>query len=66
LQREIETRRLKEQARYREEMERIDKIAGGARALAEERKRNDEIKATEKAKKIRYVERSPKSSCPCF
>ncbi|KAJ4796365.1 Remorin family protein [Rhynchospora pubera] len=65
-EREIETRRLKAQAAYREEMSRIDKIVGGARTLAEERKRNDEIKAIEKAKKMRSVEQSPKSSCPCF
>jgi hypothetical protein len=47
-------------------MERINKIAGGARALAEERKRNDEIRAIGKAKKMRDVEQSPKSSCRCF
>ncbi|KAJ3702805.1 hypothetical protein LUZ61_006510 [Rhynchospora tenuis] len=65
-ERDIETRRLKAQAAYREEMSRIDKIVGGARALAEDRKRNDEVKAIEKAKKMRSVEQSPKSSCPCF
>ncbi|XP_078164453.1 uncharacterized protein LOC144559316 isoform X2 [Carex rostrata] len=65
-EREIETRRLKAQAQYREEMGRIDKVVGGARSLAEEKKRNDELKAIEKAAKMRSLGQSPKSSCPCF
>lgn len=42
-------------------MARIGKIVFGARALAEERKRNDEAKAMMKAKRIRSTGKVPKS-----
>ncbi|KAJ3673914.1 hypothetical protein LUZ60_005906 [Juncus effusus] len=65
-ERELEQRRSNAQTEYREEETRINKIVAGARALAEERKRNDEAKTIEKARKMRSAQQSPKSSCPCF
>lgn len=50
---------------YRNEMARIDKIVATARALEEERKRNDEYKVMEKARKIRSTGKLP-HTCPCL
>lgn len=46
-------------------MQNIGQIAVGARAQAEERKRNDELKAKEKANRIRTTGKIPKT-CFCF
>ncbi|XP_026661294.2 uncharacterized protein LOC103709267 isoform X2 [Phoenix dactylifera] len=50
---------------YRNEILKIDQIAGRARADAEEKKRKDEYKAKEKAKKIRSTGKVPRA-CPCL
>ncbi|OAY67583.1 remorin-like isoform X2 [Ananas comosus] len=62
---ELERKRARILQEYRNEMARIGKIVFGARALAEERKRNDEAKAMMKAKMIRSTGKVPKS-CGCF
>ncbi|XP_077210485.1 uncharacterized protein LOC143845966 isoform X2 [Tasmannia lanceolata] len=64
-ERELEKRRATASQEYRNEIARIDKIAGGAKALTEERKRNEESKTREKAKKIRTTGRIP-ATCFCF
>jgi len=46
-------------------MTRINKVAGGARSMAEERKYNDEKKIREKAYKIRSTGKLPRT-CACF
>ena len=51
--------------KFRNEMDYIDRIAGGARAQAAERRRNEELKVKEKANIIRRTGRVP-STCPCF
>lgn len=53
LQRLMELSRAKTLQKYRNDIARIDKVAGGARALAEERRRNDESKLIEKARQVR-------------
>lgn len=65
LQSELERRRAKTMKHYRSEMENIDKIAGGARAQAEENRRNEEFKVKEKANKIRSTGKIP-PTCLCF
>ncbi|KAG5521383.1 hypothetical protein RHGRI_033823 [Rhododendron griersonianum] len=62
---QLERRRAKTVKHYRSEMENIDKIAGGARAQAEENRRNEEFKAKEKANKIRSTGKIP-PTCLCF
>ncbi|KAF7123175.1 hypothetical protein RHSIM_Rhsim12G0076400 [Rhododendron simsii] len=62
---ELERRRSKVIKHYRSEMENIDKIAGGARAQAEENRRNEEFKVKEKANKIRSTGKFP-PTCLCF
>lgn len=47
--------------KYRNDIAKIDKVAGGARALAEERRRNDESKLIEKARKVRM--RGNRTTC---
>jgi len=65
LQRELEERRARYLREYRNEISRIDKITTGARAVQEERKRNKELKAKEKAKQIRSKGKVPRK-CFCF
>ncbi|KAH7833877.1 hypothetical protein Vadar_010663 [Vaccinium darrowii] len=62
---ELERKRAKAMQRYRSEMENIAKIAGGARAQAEENRRNEEFKVKEKANKIRSTGKIP-PTCLCF
>ncbi|XP_017700964.2 uncharacterized protein LOC103718170 [Phoenix dactylifera] len=62
---ELERRRNRTLQEHRNEMFRIDKIGSGARAMAEERKRNDEYKAIEKANKMRSTGKVP-HACPCL
>ncbi|XP_074569299.1 uncharacterized protein LOC141825939 [Curcuma longa] len=60
---DLELQRARAVQELRDEMARIDKLAGGARALAEERRRNDELKTKGKAKKMRSTGSSPRT---CF
>ncbi|XP_021910099.1 uncharacterized protein At3g61260 isoform X2 [Carica papaya] len=60
---ELEKRRKKSLEKFREDMEYINQIAGGARAQAEERRRNEELKAKDKANKIRKTGEVPMT---CF
>uniref|UniRef100_A0ACD5XIS7 Uncharacterized protein n=1 Tax=Avena sativa TaxID=4498 RepID=A0ACD5XIS7_AVESA len=60
---ELDRKRAKTLAEYNQEMTRINKIAGGARSMAEERKYDDEKKIREKAKKIRSTGKSPRGCC---
>lgn len=65
LQRELEGKRAKAMKRYHSEMHNIDQAAGGARAKAEEKKRNDVFKVKEKANIFRRTGKVP-NSCFCF
>ncbi|KAK9276271.1 hypothetical protein L1049_005802 [Liquidambar formosana] len=60
---ELEQRRAKASQRYRSDMETINKTAGGAKAQAEENRRNQESKVKAKANKIRST---GKVSAKCF
>lgn len=62
---ELDRKRAKALEEYNLEMTRINKIAGGARSMAEERKQNDETKIREKAHKIRSTGKLP-TTCACF
>ncbi|KAL6867617.1 hypothetical protein ACP4OV_015641 [Aristida adscensionis] len=62
---ELDKKRAKALEEYNQEMTRINKIAGGARSMAEERKYNDEKKIKEKANKIRSTGKVP-ATCACF
>ncbi|TKV97500.1 hypothetical protein SEVIR_9G498600v4 [Setaria viridis] len=62
---ELDKKRAKALEEYNQEMTRINKIAGGARSMAEERKYNDEKKIKEKAHKIRSTGKVPRT-CACF
>lgn len=65
MQNELEQKRARALQRHRTEMESIDQVAGGARAQAEERQRNEELKVKEKANKIRVTGKLP-ATCFCF
>ncbi|CAJ1939764.1 unnamed protein product [Sphenostylis stenocarpa] len=60
-----ERKRAKALKKYQENMEYINQIAGGARAQAEERRRNEVLKAKEKANIIRTTGKVP-GPCSCF
>ncbi|CAN6290254.1 unnamed protein product [Urochloa humidicola] len=62
---ELDKKRAKALEEYNQEMTRINKIAGGARSMAEERKYNDEKKIKERAHKIRSTGKPPRT-CACF
>ncbi|RLN39976.1 uncharacterized protein C2845_PM01G07160 [Panicum miliaceum] len=62
---ESDKKRAKTLEEYNQEMTRINKVAGGARSMAEERKYNDEKKIREKAYKIRSTGKLPRT-CACF
>ncbi|CAN6301815.1 unnamed protein product [Urochloa humidicola] len=62
---ELDKKRAKTLEEYNQEMTRINKIAGGARSMAEERKYNDEKKIKEKAHKIQSTGKLPRT-CACF
>ncbi|KAL6183044.1 hypothetical protein ACLB2K_044455 [Fragaria x ananassa] len=63
--REMEQRRAINMQHYQVKQERIDQIAGGARAQVEVRRRNEESKVKEKAKRIRATGKVP-VTCFCF
>ncbi|XP_042517429.1 remorin 1.4-like [Macadamia integrifolia] len=60
----LEQRRARALQQFRIEMTRIDQVVGGARTQVEERKRMDELKAKEKADKIRATGKVP-ATCFC-
>ncbi|XP_042499555.1 remorin 1.4-like isoform X2 [Macadamia integrifolia] len=61
---ELEQRRARVLQQHRVEIQRINQIVGGAKAQAEEKRRNDEqLKAKEKANKIRATGKVPAT---CF
>ncbi|KAF0910855.1 hypothetical protein E2562_004819 [Oryza meyeriana var. granulata] len=64
-EKELDQKRAKALEAYKQEIARINKIAGGARSMAEERKYNDEKKIKEKANKRRSTEKAPRT-CACF
>lgn len=64
-EREVEQRRLKASEKYRSEMDYISQVAGGAKAQAEERRRNEESKTKEKANTFRTTGKFPKK-CLCL
>lgn len=64
-ERALELKRARATQEFRNQMARINKIAGGARAIAEDRKKNDELKIKEKAKIIRSTGKTP-VTCYCF
>ncbi|XP_050376515.1 remorin 4.2 [Argentina anserina] len=63
--REMEQRRARNMQHYQVKQERIDQIAGGARAQVEAKRRNEESKVREKAKRIRATGKVP-VTCFCF
>lgn len=60
-----ENKRAEAVQRHREELKRIEEIAGGARAQAEKNRRKEEFKVKEKANKIRSTGKLP-ATCLCF
>ncbi|KAF5727157.1 hypothetical protein HS088_TW22G00844 [Tripterygium wilfordii] len=62
---ELEQRRLKVISNFHSKIEYIEQIAAGARAQAEEKRRNEEFKVKEKANKIRTTGKIP-ATCFCF
>lgn len=60
-----ERKRAKAMRKYQDTMKYIDEIAGGARAQSHERLRNEELRAKEKANKIRTTGKLP-GVCSCF
>ncbi|XP_062216431.1 uncharacterized protein LOC133916669 isoform X2 [Phragmites australis] len=62
---ELDRKRAKALEEYNQEIARINKICGGAKSMADERKYNDERKIREKANKIRSAGKLPRS-CACF
>ncbi|KAI3970845.1 hypothetical protein MKX01_024492 [Papaver californicum] len=62
---QLDKRRARALQHYRVEISKIDQVAGGARALADERKKNEETRTKEKAKKIKLTGKLP-ATCFCF
>ncbi|KAF7809061.1 remorin-like isoform X1 [Senna tora] len=60
-----EGKKARSYEKFQSEMQYINGIAGGARAQAEERRRNEELKVKEKANIIRTTGKLP-ATCPCF
>ncbi|TVU47964.1 hypothetical protein EJB05_07582 [Eragrostis curvula] len=58
---ELDKKRAKILEEYNLEMSRINKISGGARSMAEERKHNDEKKIRDKADKMRSTGKLPRT-----
>lgn len=65
MQSEVERRRLKALEKFRIEMEYINQVSGGAKAQAEKRQKDEELKAKEKANIIRTTGKVPKT-CLCL
>lgn len=64
-QAELDKKRAKALQSYNSQIARIEGIAGGARAQAEENRRNEEFKVKEKANKIRLTGKLPATRL-CF
>ena len=64
-QSELEKKRARALTKFRNEMEHIKQVAEGAKAQAEERQRNDELKAKEKANIIRRTGELPRTCFCC-
>ncbi|CAN6477336.1 unnamed protein product [Victoria cruziana] len=64
-QEELERRLARATAEYRDEIKTVNKIAGGARAQAEEKRGNEETKVKERARQIRLTGEAPET-CFCF
>lgn len=64
MQGELEQRRARNSQHYQSKLARIDSIAGGARAQLEEKRKNEETKLQERAKKMRSG-KAP-TCCLCF
>ncbi|XP_022738000.1 remorin 4.1-like [Durio zibethinus] len=62
---ELEQRIKRTELLYQSKIARIDHIAGGARGQADEKRRNEELKIKEKARKIRASGEVP-VTCFCF
>ncbi|GAB2280209.1 hypothetical protein Dimus_014852 [Dionaea muscipula] len=62
---ELERNRANAVRYYRDDMERINQIAQGARAQAMEKQRNEELKVKEKAQRFRTTGELP-TRCSCF
>ncbi|KAL9166078.1 hypothetical protein ABFS82_05G005700 [Erythranthe guttata] len=65
IENKLKKRRAKAVQSHREKTKRIEEVAGGARAQAEENRRNEELKAKEKANKIKLTGKIP-PTCLCF
>ncbi|TXG56592.1 hypothetical protein EZV62_017905 [Acer yangbiense] len=62
---ESEQKRIKALQKFRSDMETIDQIVGGARAQAEERRKNKELKAKAKANTFRTTGKVPRTCFCC-
>lgn len=65
LQAKIDRRRAKTKQSFYNDIGRIEKIAGGAKARAEQNQEKEEHKVKEKANKIRSTGKMP-ATCLCF
>lgn len=65
LQAALDKKRAKALKHYQTDIQNIDYVAGGARAQADEKRRNDELKVKEKARIIRETGQFPRT-CFCF
>ncbi|RVX02713.1 hypothetical protein CK203_016457 [Vitis vinifera] len=65
LQAALDQKRAKALRHYRTDIQNIDYVAGGAKAQAEEKRRNEELKVKEKSKIIRETGQFP-PTCLCF
>lgn len=61
----MDKRRAKAVKKYNSEIKRIERIAEGARAQAEENRKKEELKVKDKTYKIRTTGKIP-ASCLCF
>ncbi|GAU47532.1 hypothetical protein TSUD_94370 [Trifolium subterraneum] len=64
-QSENERKREKARRKYQDKIKYIDEIAAGARAQSDERRKNETLKAKEKANTIRTTGKLP-GACSCF
>lgn len=65
LQAKLDRRRAMTKQSFYNDIERIEKIAGGAKAKAEQNQEKEEHKAKERANKIRSTGKMP-ATCLCF
>lgn len=64
-QAELDKKRTLNQQHYQNKIARIERIAGGARAQAEEERRKKEAEIKEKARMIRSRGKAPVKYCLC-